>query len=154
MKIWGRVNSTNVRKVLWCAEEIGLAYEQIPAGGAFGIVDTPEYRALNPNGLVPCLEDGGLVLWESNAIVRYLARQYGAAPFARRPERYCARNPHGAGSAGLDAGALACAPDGGGGLAGSVVIDPVPLPAGGLLLLSGFGARWALPLMSICSAVI
>jgi len=82
MKIWGRNNSTNVRKVLWCAEELGLAYEHIPAGGAFGQVQSPAYLALNPNGLVPCLEDEGLVLWESNAIVRYLARQYGAAPFA------------------------------------------------------------------------
>ncbi|MCW2309235.1 glutathione S-transferase family protein [Rhodobium gokarnense] len=82
MKIWGRENSTNVRKVLWCAEEVGLDYEHIPAGGAFGIVGSPEYRALNPNGLVPCLEDDGLVLWESNAIVRYLARRYGEPPFA------------------------------------------------------------------------
>lgn len=76
LRIWGRGNSSNVKKVLWCAEEIGLAYEQIPAGGAFGIVNTPEYRALNPNGLVPTLEDEGLVLWESHAIVRYLAARY------------------------------------------------------------------------------
>ncbi|WP_225028871.1 glutathione S-transferase family protein [Xinfangfangia pollutisoli] len=82
MKIWGRVNSSNVRKVLWCAEELGLTYTREDAGGAFGVVDTPEYRALNPNGLVPCLEDDGLVLWESNTIVRYLARQYGQPPFA------------------------------------------------------------------------
>lgn len=82
MKIWGRNNSTNVRKVLWCAEEVGLHYELIPAGGAFGIADSSEYRALNPNGLVPCLQDEALVLWESNAIVRYLARQYGVPPFA------------------------------------------------------------------------
>ena len=82
MKIWGRENSTNVRKVLWCAEELGLTYEHIPAGGAFGLVASPAYKALNPNGLVPCLEDGDLVLWESNAIVRYLARRYGAEPFA------------------------------------------------------------------------
>ena len=82
MKIWGRENSTNVRKVLWCAEELGLTYEHIPAGGAFGLVTSPAYKALNPNGLVPCLEDGDLVLWESNAIVRYLARRYGAEPFA------------------------------------------------------------------------
>lgn len=76
LRIWGRDNSTNVKKVLWCAEEIGLAYEHIPAGGAFGVVESAEYRALNPNGLVPTIEDEGLVLWESNAIVRYLAARY------------------------------------------------------------------------------
>ncbi|MBO0905034.1 glutathione S-transferase family protein [Jiella sonneratiae] len=82
MKIWGRNNSINVRKVLWCAEELGVAYERVEAGGAFGVVDTPAYRALNPNGRVPTLQDGELVLWESNAIVRYLARRYGAGRFA------------------------------------------------------------------------
>jgi glutathione S-transferase len=82
VKIWGRGNSTNVRKVRWCAEELGLAYEQIDAGGSFGVVSDPDYLAMNPNGLVPCLQDGDLVLWESNAIVRYLARQYGRQPFA------------------------------------------------------------------------
>ena len=81
LKIWGRTNSSNVKKVLWAAEELGLAYERIDAGGAFGIVDDPAYRALNPNGLVPTLEDGGLVLWESNAIVRYLSAQYGPEKF-------------------------------------------------------------------------
>lgn len=82
MKIWGRVNSTNVRKVLWCAEELGLAYDHINAGGSFGVVRDPDYLAMNPNGLVPCLKDGDLILWESNAIVRYLARRYGQWPFA------------------------------------------------------------------------
>jgi glutathione S-transferase len=81
MKIWGRINSSNVRKVLWCAEELNISYERADAGGAFGIVGDSDYLAMNPNGLVPCLEDGDLILWESNAIVRYLARQYGAAPF-------------------------------------------------------------------------
>jgi glutathione S-transferase len=81
MKIWGRVNSSNVRKVLWCAEELNIPYERADAGGAFGIVGDADYLAMNPNGLVPCIEDGDLVLWESNAIVRYLARQYGAASF-------------------------------------------------------------------------
>ncbi|WP_181360109.1 glutathione S-transferase family protein [Stenotrophomonas panacihumi] len=76
LKIWGRHNSSNVRKVLWCAEEIGLPYESIQVGGAFGQVDTPEYRALNPNGLVPMIEDHGLPLWESNTIVRYLSARY------------------------------------------------------------------------------
>jgi len=78
MKIWGRTNSNNVKKALWCAEEIGLPYERIDAGGAFGVVNEPAYRALNPNGLVPVIEDGDTVLWESNTIVRYLAARYGA----------------------------------------------------------------------------
>ena len=76
LKIWGRRNSSNVRKVLWCAEEIGLPYESIEVGGAFGGTQSAEYRALNPNGLVPVIEDHGLPLWESNAIVRYLAARY------------------------------------------------------------------------------
>jgi glutathione S-transferase len=80
LKIWGRKNSSNVRKPLWAAEELGLAYEAIDAGGAFGVVDTPEYRAMNPNGRVPVIEDDGFVLWESNAIVRYLmAKRAGSA---------------------------------------------------------------------------
>lgn len=78
MRIWGRGNSTNVRKVLWCAEELGLSYEHINAGGPFGLVNEPAYLALNPNGLVPCLDDDGFILWESNVIVRYLAARYGA----------------------------------------------------------------------------
>lgn len=82
LKVWGRANSTNVKKVLWCADELGLAFERIDAGGEFGVVNDPEYRALNPNGLIPCLQDDDLVLWESNAIVRYLMAQYGSAPLA------------------------------------------------------------------------
>ncbi|WP_236198692.1 glutathione S-transferase family protein [Pseudomonas pseudonitroreducens] len=76
LKIWGRKNSSNVRKALWCAEEAGVAYERIDAGGAFGLVNDGPYRALNPNGVVPTLEDDGFVLWESNSIVRYLAARY------------------------------------------------------------------------------
>ena len=76
MKIWGRTNSNNVKKALWCAEEIGLDYERIDAGGVFGVVGTDAYHALNPNRLVPALEDGDMVLWESNTIVRYLAARY------------------------------------------------------------------------------
>lgn len=81
LKIWGRTNSTNVKKVLWAAEELGLDYSRVDAGGAFGVVNDASYRALNPNGLVPTLEDGDLVLWESNAIVRYLSAKYGADTF-------------------------------------------------------------------------
>ncbi|MDO7934299.1 glutathione S-transferase [Xanthomonas euvesicatoria pv. eucalypti] len=83
--LWGRRNSSNVRKVLWCAEEAGVAYASIEVGGAFGGNTTPEYRALNPNGLVPTLQDGALVLWESNVIVRYLAAQYAPALYPHAP---------------------------------------------------------------------
>jgi glutathione S-transferase len=76
LKIWGRDNSSNVRKVRWAAEEMGLVYEHIPAGGTFGITKEAAYQAMNPNGLVPCIEDDGLILWESNAIVRYLAAKH------------------------------------------------------------------------------
>lgn len=76
LKIWGRKNSSNVRKVLWCAEELGLDYQAVDAGGAFGVVNEPHYRALNPNGVVPTIEDDGLVLWESNTIVRYLGAKH------------------------------------------------------------------------------
>ncbi len=78
LKVWGRTNSSNVRKVLWCAEELQVPYQSINAGGAFGLVNEPAYRSKNPNGRVPMVEDGELVLWESNAIVRYLCAQYGA----------------------------------------------------------------------------
>ena len=76
LKIWGRNNSVNVQKVLWCCEEAHIAYDRVDAGGAFGLVNTPEYRKLNGNGLVPTIEDDGFVLWESNAIVRYLAAKH------------------------------------------------------------------------------
>jgi glutathione S-transferase len=77
LKIWGRKNSVNVQKVLWCCGELGLHYERIDAGLQFGVNDTPEYKAMNPNGLVPTIDHDGFVLWESHAIVRYLARLYG-----------------------------------------------------------------------------
>jgi glutathione S-transferase len=78
LKILGRANSINVQKVLWCADELGLAYERTDIGMEFGGNREPAYLAMNPNGLVPTIEDDGLVLWESNAIVRYLAATYGA----------------------------------------------------------------------------
>lgn len=77
LTIWGRKNSSNVKKVLWCADELGIPFERIDAGGDFGVVESTDYRAKNPNGLVPCIEDDGFVLWESNAIVRYLVARYG-----------------------------------------------------------------------------
>ncbi|MGM3387755.1 glutathione S-transferase [Stutzerimonas stutzeri] len=89
LKLWGRANSTNVKKALWCIEELGIPYTRIDAGGSFGVVGDADYLAKNPNRLVPCLEDDELVLWESNAIVRYLAARYGdgslwnADPIAR-----------------------------------------------------------------------
>jgi glutathione S-transferase len=78
LKIWGRTNSSNVQKVLWCCAELGLQYERIDAGMQFGVNDTAEYKAMNPNALVPTINDDGFVLWESHAIVRYLARTHGA----------------------------------------------------------------------------
>jgi glutathione S-transferase len=78
LTLWGRTNSINVQKVQWCLEELALPYERVEAGREFGVVDTPEYRRLNPNGLVPTIADGDFVLWESNAIVRYLAAKHGS----------------------------------------------------------------------------
>ena len=77
LKIWGRLSSINVQKVVVCANALGLDYERVEAGGKFGVVETPAYQRMNPNALVPTIEDGDFVLWESNAIVRYLSRTYG-----------------------------------------------------------------------------
>jgi glutathione S-transferase len=79
LKIWGRTNSVNVKKALWAIEELGLKYERIDAGMHFGVTKTPEYRRMNPNALVPTIDDGGFILWESHAIVRYLAAKHGAS---------------------------------------------------------------------------
>ena len=76
LKIWGRKNSVNVQKVLWCLSELDLGYERIDAGMAFGRNNEPDYLAMNPNGRVPTLVDGDFVLWESNSVMRYLARAY------------------------------------------------------------------------------
>ena len=77
MRILGRLSSVNVQKVVWCADELGLAYERVDVGGKFGANDTPAYLAMNPNGLVPVIDEDGFILYESNAIVRY----------------FCARDP-------------------------------------------------------------
>ena len=84
LKLWGRINSLNVQKVRWTLAELGVACERVDAGMQFGVVDEPAYREMNPNGLVPTLQDGDMVLWESNAIVRYLAARYGKGEFYPR----------------------------------------------------------------------
>jgi glutathione S-transferase len=77
LKIWGRSSSANVMKVLWCCVEMGEPYERIDWGGAFGGNDVPAYRAMNPTGRVPTVEDDDLVIWESNTIIRYLCATRG-----------------------------------------------------------------------------
>lgn len=74
LTIYGRINSHNVKKVVWLADEIGLPFERIDMGGSFGYTD--EYLAMNPNAMVPSIKDGEFSLWESNAILRYLADKY------------------------------------------------------------------------------
>lgn len=76
VKIWGRLTSINVQKVVWAAHEVGVAFERVDVGGPYGGLDTEAYGALNPNRKIPVIDDGGFVLWESNAIVRYLAARY------------------------------------------------------------------------------
>ncbi|MCB1500574.1 MAG: glutathione S-transferase family protein [Bauldia sp.] len=89
LTVWGRINSINVQKVLWTLAEIGIDYRRIDAGMAFGVNDTPDYRAMNPTGLIPTIDDDGYVLWESNVIVRYLAAKY--APGKLYPEDVAGR---------------------------------------------------------------
>ncbi|MDM0012242.1 glutathione S-transferase [Variovorax sp. J22P168] len=93
LNIWGRISSINVRKVVWCAQELGLDFQRTEAGGKFGVVQTPEYLALNPNAMVPVIDDGEgddrVVLWESNVIVRYLCARH--APGTLYPEPLAAR---------------------------------------------------------------
>lgn len=76
LKIWGRISSINVRKVVLAAQWLGIPFERVDAGHEFGIVKTPDYLAMNPNALVPAIEDDGFRLWESNVIVRYLCAKH------------------------------------------------------------------------------
>ncbi|HET7269620.1 MAG TPA: glutathione S-transferase [Rubrobacter sp.] len=77
LEVWGRKNSVNVQKVLWCCEELEIPFRRHDVGGLFGKTRGPEYLARNPMGLVPAISDEGFTLWESNTIVRYLSAQYG-----------------------------------------------------------------------------
>ena len=79
LKIFGRVSSSNVQKVIWMCAELDLAFERVETGGPAGGGEAPEYRALNPNGTIPTIVDRGFILWESNAILRYLALEHGDA---------------------------------------------------------------------------
>jgi glutathione S-transferase len=92
LQIWGRLSSINVRKVVWCAQELGLAFQRTDAGGRFGVVQTPVYRELNPNALVPTIETedddaagGRFRLWESNVIVRYLCARHASGSLYPEP---------------------------------------------------------------------
>jgi glutathione S-transferase len=76
LKIWGREDSLSVQKVMWCVRELGIPYQQINAGRQYGIINEPWYLKMNPNGLVPTIDDDGFVLWESNAILKYLCAKH------------------------------------------------------------------------------
>ena len=92
LKIWGRNTSSNVQKVMWAIGEMALPHQRIDVGGAFGKNKEPPYLAMNPNGLVPTLEEeDGFTLWESNSIVRYLAAKHASRtlePADSRPARW------------------------------------------------------------------
>ena len=86
LKIWGRASSSNVQKVLWCCAELDIPFERLDLGGPFGGNRDPQYLKMNPNGLVPTVQDGDLIMWESNTICRYLAA-------TRNGERLYPRDP-------------------------------------------------------------
>ncbi|MBR1203375.1 MULTISPECIES: glutathione S-transferase family protein [unclassified Bradyrhizobium] len=81
LRVWGRRSSFNVQKVMWLIGELDLAHEHIDAGGAFGGLDAPAFRAMNPHGRVPVVRDDDAIVWESHAILRYLAARYGNGRF-------------------------------------------------------------------------
>ena len=82
IKVWGRASSSNVQSVMWCIAELGLPHERIDAGLMYGVNNTPDYLAMNPNGTIPTLiDDDGPAMWESGAILRYLANSYADEPF-------------------------------------------------------------------------
>jgi glutathione S-transferase len=81
LTVWGRRSSFNVQKVMWLLGELGLEHRHIQAGGEFGGLDSPDFRAMNPTGRVPVIDDNGTIVWESHAILRYLAARYGGGRF-------------------------------------------------------------------------
>jgi glutathione S-transferase len=85
LKLWGRTNSVNVKKVLWMLDEIGQPYDRVDAGMEHGRVNDADYRAMNPNGRVPTLEDGDFILWESNSVLRYLGMKYQSPLYPAHP---------------------------------------------------------------------
>jgi glutathione S-transferase len=91
LKVWGRRTSINVQKVMLAVGELQLSHERYDVGGPYGKLDTPEYTMLNPNRLVPTIDDNGFVLWESNAIVRHLAQRYGRGTLSPADELTFAR---------------------------------------------------------------
>jgi glutathione S-transferase len=94
LKIWGRATSIKVQQVMWAIGELKLPHERIDVGGPFGKNREPTYLKMNPNGLVPTLEEDDFILWESNSIVRYLAGKYGAGtlePFDPRERASASR---------------------------------------------------------------
>ena len=81
LKIWGRRSSYNVQKAMWLIGELGLTHEHINAGGSAGGLDAPAFLAMNPHGRIPVIADGAATVWESHAVLRYLAARYGAGRF-------------------------------------------------------------------------
>lgn len=77
LTVWGRRSAFNVQKALWAIGEVGLAYEHIEVGGPARGLDDPEFRAKNPHGRIPVIDDDGFIVWESNSIIRYLGAKYG-----------------------------------------------------------------------------
>jgi glutathione S-transferase len=81
LTIWGRRSSFNLQKVMWLVGDLAIEHRHIEAGGRFGGLDTPQFLAMNPHGRVPVIDDGGTIVWESHAILRYLAARYGSGRF-------------------------------------------------------------------------
>ncbi len=81
LTVWGRRSSFNLQKVMWLVDELGLPHRHIEAGGRFGGLDDPAFRAMNPHGKVPVIDDDGTIVWESQTILRYLAARHGRGRF-------------------------------------------------------------------------